>query len=438
MGLLGKASALCLAAGLACAGQAAAQNAPADARYLEALARMQLDLSDPDATFAFARAAVEAGDLAGAISALERLLAADPALNNIRFELGLLYLRVGQLELSRLYLSEALSARDMPDFVRSRAQAALEEVEGRASRHAVSGDLFLGLRHQTNPNSTPDSLLVFDPFFGSIVIDGAQPGVQNSDDFSLIASGTAEYRYTLGSQAARELVVDGNVYLSEHAHTDNLNVQSAGLRIGPRFYGGGLAPASATRPYLSASTLSLDGDSYFSAIGAGLSHDRRVGNWLTLGAIMHWEKRTFEASATRPNTPDQTGDYYGVGLSAGLQRPGALSWAARLAFDSARTRVDFQDFDRLDLSLAASRRIFAFNLTLNAGYRNSRYGGPDPLVSPTLTRVEDRYAVGLSADFHIFDSTRLNARLEQVWNNATIPNNRFEDTAVLIGVERIF
>ena len=55
--------------------------------------------SDPEKAFDFAQSAVAVGDVRGAIDALERVLTLNPTLTNIKFELGLLYLRAGSPEL---------------------------------------------------------------------------------------------------------------------------------------------------------------------------------------------------------------------------------------------------------------------------------------------------------------------------------------------------
>lgn len=63
--------------------------------YERAYDAMLADLSDPEKSFRFAELAVRVGDINGAINALERILLLNPALDNIRLELGLLYHRVG-------------------------------------------------------------------------------------------------------------------------------------------------------------------------------------------------------------------------------------------------------------------------------------------------------------------------------------------------------
>lgn len=86
---------------------------------------MVADLANPERSFEFVQAAVDAGDLRGAIAALERILLINPDLPNIQLELGVLYRRAGAAELGDAYIREALAAEDVPPEVRERAEAIL-------------------------------------------------------------------------------------------------------------------------------------------------------------------------------------------------------------------------------------------------------------------------------------------------------------------------
>lgn len=69
---------------------------------------MIADATNPEKSFRYARIAVDQGNVAGAIAALERLLRLNPALDNIRLELGVLYHELGAYGLAGPYLEKAL------------------------------------------------------------------------------------------------------------------------------------------------------------------------------------------------------------------------------------------------------------------------------------------------------------------------------------------
>jgi tetratricopeptide (TPR) repeat protein len=117
---------------------------------------MLADPADLDKSFAYAELAIRAGDYEGAIGALERMLIYNPALPRVRLELGVLYFRLGSYAIAKSYLIKAAAGEDVPDVVKKRIAAYLEEIEKRSSRHRFSGALYGGFRYQSNANAGPD------------------------------------------------------------------------------------------------------------------------------------------------------------------------------------------------------------------------------------------------------------------------------------------
>ncbi len=83
--------------------------------------------SDPAVLLKFAEAAVEFGDIEGAISALERLLLIDGDQPEVKLELGVLYYRLGSNDVARSYLEAARSSDSATDDIRQRATIFLKE-----------------------------------------------------------------------------------------------------------------------------------------------------------------------------------------------------------------------------------------------------------------------------------------------------------------------
>ncbi|MPZ32717.1 MAG: tetratricopeptide repeat protein [Rhodospirillales bacterium] len=108
-----------------------------------------------DVLFRFATVATQTGDLEGAVSALERMLLIDPNLPRVRLELGVLYFRLGSYELARTYLQTALASRNIPADVRAKADQYMAELDKRLTRSRFSGEVFLGMRYQSNANLGP-------------------------------------------------------------------------------------------------------------------------------------------------------------------------------------------------------------------------------------------------------------------------------------------
>ena len=73
-----------------------------------------------------------------AIAALERILRADPSLDNIRLELAWLYLAAGSPDVAAVYAREALSSPNIPPDVAVRARELLAGAEKRTAEASVS------------------------------------------------------------------------------------------------------------------------------------------------------------------------------------------------------------------------------------------------------------------------------------------------------------
>ena len=92
--------------------------------------------SDPDVLLRYATLATQAGNLEGAISALERLLLIEADQPRVKLELGVLYFRLGSYPAARSYLESVLAS-----------PALSPELRGRAERLGIAGRiLWLGWR----------------------------------------------------------------------------------------------------------------------------------------------------------------------------------------------------------------------------------------------------------------------------------------------------
>jgi tetratricopeptide (TPR) repeat protein len=84
--------------------------------------------SDPAVLVKFAEAAVQLGDIEGAISALERLLLIDGKQADVKLELGVLYFRLGSTEAARAYLESASASPEASAQIKERAQTFLKAI----------------------------------------------------------------------------------------------------------------------------------------------------------------------------------------------------------------------------------------------------------------------------------------------------------------------
>src|SRR5262245_59354723 len=114
--------------------QAASPPLPAEQRpttrdaYNAALRDTLANPADPQVLARFASLAVQAGNLEGAISALERLLLVDGDLPDVKLELGVLYFRLGSFAAARGYLEGAKASPTASAPTVARASRYLGEI----------------------------------------------------------------------------------------------------------------------------------------------------------------------------------------------------------------------------------------------------------------------------------------------------------------------
>lgn len=392
-----------------------------------------------------AREAVSAGDVRGAIAALERVLQINPDLANIKLELGLLYLRAGQSDLARSYLEAAVTAADAPETARARARAALRTAVGQLGRWNFSGSLYAGAQYQTNPNASPDMVSIAGPFGVPILVAGDRLDVPHGADWSAALSGNIEAAFRIGDQHGTEIVASLGVSQNEYAEQDILDATFLAGRLGPRFYtGAALSPSGYVQPFVSGAYLALDGRGYYASYGAGVGFQQQLSLNLTLSGQFGYEWRDYKSSATRQTAPDQTGDYWLGLLDGAYQISPRLRPHVGFLIERVAARRDFWSRVSfgpvLGLAAALDPPIGArpWVARLDGEYRHSRYDDADPLVAPGVRRSENQYELTAILSVPLARSLTFDLRAQQTWNRSNLPNYRYDNSLGSIGVSYRF
>lgn len=103
-------------------------------QYDLAFQEMLAQPGKPDVVLKYANAATEAGDLEGAIAALEGLLLVDSDLPQVRLQLATLYYRLKAYDVSREYLETALKSPSLAPDMRQTAETILKKMPKSSSR----------------------------------------------------------------------------------------------------------------------------------------------------------------------------------------------------------------------------------------------------------------------------------------------------------------
>ena len=132
-----------------------AQLSQDDPAYKAAFQETLRKPNDPAVLLRYADLATKAGNLEGAISALERLLLIEADQPRVKLELGVLYYRLGSYEQARVYLEAARTSPRATNEVKERSSQFIADVNQATGKSRLTGDILGGVRYSTNANSGP-------------------------------------------------------------------------------------------------------------------------------------------------------------------------------------------------------------------------------------------------------------------------------------------
>lgn len=404
--------------------------------YRRAYEQMLASPTDVDAAYAFAEAAVEEGDVYGAVAALERILRLEPERPDIRIRLGELYAMVGATALARAYLEAGLASPAVPPFVRERAESLLAET-ARADtaldrRHVFSGIVSVGPRYETNANAGPDSVLVRVGGNDAFLADDGQPKA----DVSLAATADLRHRYRLDDQAGHRLETRLLGFVSRYADVVTSNASVIEIDSGPRVFLGDTGRLS-LRPFAQAGFLALNDETYRWRVGAGLNARYAARANLLLEAELRYLAEDYRDTEDQPFGSLRSGQdlTFRPGLSYEIGPRTVVS--GDLLAGHKNADAGFESFTDLGGGVSLTH-VFAdgvvdgWSLTGNAFYRRSAYSDPDPAVDPDVSRTDDRVDLGLSLGIPLTEALSLSLGVRHSENDSNLPNYEFDNTTVSV------
>lgn len=417
---------------------AAATPTSAERRYEQALAAVLADVGNPDKSFELVQAAVEIGDMRGATGALERMLLIDPRLANIQLELGILYLRLGNPELGRYHIAQALRAPNVPAVVRSRAERYLAVAGAASRRHFFQGHVSLGYRYETNANAAPDSpfVSVTDPFLGRAVTASLAPDALEREDSAAQASLVLSHSYAFSAASSWDSdFILGGLFYDEMSE---LGQVSARLETGPTFALAGSAESPLQlRPYLTGARYLLDGEDFITAYGAGFEL-RRISQSRSMTAlrVQYTDQKfddLFENGVPVRVVSDRSGDYVSGELSQ-IWQLGRTQLGLLLSGETADAKASYQSFDRygggvnLRVFFGAQQRA-PWSVFLTGLWREASYRQPDPMIDPGRKRDDSRMDISAGIDVPLSRALALTITGTYTSNDSNLPNYDFDNSA---------
>lgn len=421
-----------------------ALDSSADA-YRQALEAVLADPGNPQKSFDFVQAATNAGDLRGATSALERILLLDPRLANIRLELGVLYQRLGNRELARYHLEEALRAPNMPSPVRKRAERYLASTGTAGDRNVWSARMGLGYRHESNANAAPDSpfVTVTDVFTGQPV-RGQLPeeALEREDD---VLEGWARFGHSFLFASGSGSSWDSALTLFGSRYSDLEELDQLGLRFetGPGFvFAAGPNAFSRLRPFATFGRYQLDGEDYIDAAGAGIEWIRQSRSGSATSFTLQYVDQDFEnLPGLAPGDPvrfleDRSGGYVSAELGQ-MWQIGRAQLGVVLLGEQANADADYQSYDRYGGGLNARVYLGGTNAVRWTAFasgivREARYDAADIVVDPLTRRKDTRVDASLGVELAFTSRFALVVQGGYTDNSSNLPNYEYENVTAAL------
>lgn len=397
---------------------------------------------NPEHSFQFAVSAIQSGNINGAIAALERVLQINPQLDNIRLELGVLYLQVGAKDLAAQYLEEALSSPDIPVAVRNRAKIYRQQATRTAPRHTVSQNFGVATHIDDNAKAAPSDREVLVAGFPAL-LDEADTG---RSDTSLSLSYNLQHDYLFERQSGTRLESSFASYNRRYSDASDINLDYLALETGPRFYYGSvLNPSWSLRPFLNLTLLRLNGDAYQNATEIGLNTQHIFNAHLMGNLSFRLNYQDFQNSALRPHTSKRSGA--GITLNGALTRNFSRERQGfmQLGISQHNAKVDYEATQRTSLAMGLNQSYRApfgigqfWRATASISYGNTQYDAPDPAIDPSRARDDKRIQFRFANNFALTSQLYSVVEIFIEDNNSNLPNYKYDNTGIVMSFRRSF
>ncbi len=411
-----------------------------EAEYDTAFQEMLKKPSDLDTLFKFATIASKTGDLEGAISALERMLLVDPDLPRVRLELGVLYYRLGSFEVARSYFEVTLKSASLTPDVKSRAEQFLAESEKRLTKSRFTGEIFAGMRYQSNANLGPPTSSV--RLFGQTA--NLNQAALGTADWGAVTSGFLRHIYDLGQNNPAQLETQLSGYLNRQFQIQAANVSILDLTSGPRFKAfNGIFEDVTLKPFGTVGYIWVNDVPYYGSFGSGLEVGALLSDKLRNTTNVVWRRQMYQNTWYIPTNNQFTGVEY----SANTTFQYALNEAVMLYANGnlQRYQTDSTPWQNYTLYGTGGGMSFSFtdplfkselpwSISLFANIQWWYYDQPDAVVDPTIVRQQTDTIVNLTLSIPFDQRTMFTVSGGRFVRSSDIPNYAFTNNSALIGV----
>ena len=395
--------------------------------------RLLTNPADLDNTLKRAVDVTQAGDIESAISTYEQLLFYNPSLSRVRFELGVLYFRLGSYEMARGYFQSALQMRDIAPDLRQRAEQFIAAIDKKLRPDQFSGFAQTGIRYQTNASAGPgqQAVLASGRTFDSRFL--AQP------DWNWFGAFGVNYSHDFENQRGDTFEASVLGYDAQQFTAHQFDVGLLELRAGPRLGLGGDNPDSISfKPYAVATGALLADSPYNVGYGGGATMHASLGN-VALDPFVEVVQQSYRSFGLYPLASLLSGTLYTYAFQAAGPIFAGLGWQARLAYAHDNAVFTPYSYDRysadiwLPWSFSLPWNSLTWTITPTAGISRWIYKAPDPAVDPNIAQRDLEWRVGLGIDAPIQANFSLGLLVQYRALNSNLPIYTMHDLAISAG-----
>jgi hypothetical protein len=343
-----------------------------------------------------------AGDIESAISTYEQLLFYNPTLSAVRFELGVLYYRLGSFESARGYFESALRMKDITPELRQKIEDLLYTVYKKLRPDQVTGYAQTGLRYQTNAALGPGPQTVLAsgmPFNKRFAAQG---------DWNWFGAFGLDYVHDFQNQNGDTFEASAIGYDAQQFKLHQFDVGVLEIRSGPRFGipNGGSNDLS-IKPYVVATGGVLADAPYYAGFGGGVTMHAKIGD-VVLDPYVEIVQQYFRNLTLYPLATGMTGPLSTAGLVAASPLFSSLSVQTRATFGHANDNFTPYSYNSwaddiwLPWNFSPLGDGRTWTLIPTAGVSWWQYKAPDPTIDPFTTPHILEWRVGLGLEVPIW------------------------------------
>ena len=431
--------AICLIATVARGGGAYAQSifwneqATLDALYQ----RVLRDPTNVQLTLQYARLAKDSGDYEAAISAYERLLLYNPALPEVKYEVGVLYFLLESYPAARSYFEAVAATPNISSNLRTSATDYLKEIDRRLLPNRFAAYFHTGLRHQSNANAGSSAGLVR---FGGQDVALASAFARKSD-WNAYALTSLYFEHDLGDRGDTfEIGLGG--YYARQFQIKEVNLGAVELQVGPRFlFLPEYVPGTTAKIYGIANDISLGDRPYFRTFGGGISIRSKLNPVTIVETSVEYRDRKFYDSVNYPTAGEQTGELFTYSFAGSGLVFGPVRWLARVSYDWNQSGFTFWSYQRPSVELGmpltfnlnwfGASRLGVFTPYIGGSFTDFEI--PNPLYDPNVTRRDRMWYLGTTLEANVVGQASLRLNVHYLSNDSNIVNFTYRNLAVSFG-----